>query len=97
MTTDQHDETVERAERRAHFLAGLEWHAGTFVILNMLFWLMDIGLGQGGVQWAYWIAIPWGFALAFHALAYMIDGRQVEEHKTREFIRQEEHETSGRS
>lgn len=97
MTTDQRNETLERAQQRAHFLTGLEWHVGTFVIINIFFWFIDIGLGQGGVQWAFWIAIPWSFALAFHALAYLIDGRQIEERKTREFIRQEEHESIGRS
>ena len=97
MTTDQHSETLERAQRRAQYLTGLEWHVGTFVIVNCFFWLLDVGIGQDGVQWAYWITAAWGFALAFHALAYLIDGRQVEEHKTREFIQQEEHERTSRS
>jgi hypothetical protein len=30
------------------------------------------------LQWAYWITAFWGLALAFHVLAYLIDGRQVE-------------------
>ena len=91
MTTN---DTIERrSERRAHFLVGLEWHIGAFVIINVFFWLMDVGLGQEGVQWAHWIAVPWALALAFHALAYSIDGRQTKARKTQEFLRKEQNES----
>ncbi len=33
-------------------------------------------MGVAGVQWAYWITLFWGFALAFHVLAYLVVGRR---------------------
>lgn len=74
-----------RARRRAKYLAGLIWHAGTFVIINAMFWMLD-GLGAGGVNWSVWITIFWGVALAFHTLAYLVDGRDLEETKTQEYL-----------
>ncbi len=76
------------AQRRAKYLAGLLWHAGTFVIINVFFWLLDMA-GAGGVNWAFWITVAWGFALAFHGLAYYVDGRNVEAMKTREYLEAE--------
>ncbi len=76
----------EQARRRARYLTGLMWHAGAFLIINAFFWVLDLGVGQSGLQWAYWITLFWGFALAFHTLAYIIDGRQVEERKTEQYL-----------
>jgi hypothetical protein len=74
---------------RAKYLTGLVWHAGAFVIINAFFWLLDLGLGQDGLQWAYWITAVWAFALAFHALAYYVDGRQLESRKTAEYVEEQ--------
>jgi hypothetical protein len=74
------------ARKRAKYLSGLLWHAGTFVIINAFFWILDIALGEGGLDWAFWVTGAWGFALAFHALAYFVDGRQVEERKPQEYL-----------
>lgn len=76
----------QRARRQARYLTGLAWHAGTFVIVNAAFWLLDLGLGQSGAQWAYWITGVWGFALGFHALAYLVDGRDLEGRLTRRYL-----------
>ena len=80
----------ERARTRAHSYTGLMWHIGAFVILNALVWLPDLALEQSGAQWAGWITAAWGFALAFHALAYIIDGRGVEERKAKQFLSDEQ-------
>jgi len=77
-----------RARRRAKYLANLLWHAGAFLIINVFFWILDIA-GGGGVNWAFWITATWGFALAFHALAYFVDGRGLEERKTRQYLDEE--------
>jgi hypothetical protein len=71
----------ERARRQARYLTGLLWHAGSFLIINAFFWIIDFGLGKGGPHWAFWITGVWGFALAFHALAYAVAGRGVEERR----------------
>lgn len=77
-----------RAHKRAAYFTGLLWHTGTFVIINAFFWILD-AWGAGGVNWSIWITVFWGFALAFHALAYLVDGRQMEDRKAREFVEEE--------
>ena len=69
-------------------MTGLLWHAGAFLIVNAFLVLIDLLTG-GGLNWALWIAAPWGFALAFHVLAYAVDGRQVERRKTVEYMEEE--------
>ena len=75
----------ERAQRRAKYLSGLLWHIGTFLIINTFFVILDL-IGGGGINWSPWIILFWGFALAFHVLAYLVDGRQVEERMSRRYL-----------
>ena len=65
-----------RTRTREEYLTGLQWHVGAFVILNAFFWILDLGLAGGGLDWAFWITGFWGLALAFHALAYLVAGRR---------------------
>ena len=80
----------QRARRRAKYLSGLLWHAGVFLIVNGFFWVLDLGVGEGGFNWALWITGFWGLALAFHVLAYFVDGRQIEERKARQYLAEEQ-------
>ena len=75
----------ERAQKRAKYLSGLIWHTGVFVIINAFFWILDIATG-GGLGWALWITGFWGLALAFHVLAYLVDGRQLERRKAEQYL-----------
>ncbi len=68
--------TPEEQARRAKNLTDLMWHVGAFLIINAFFWILDAMLGQAGIQWAYWITLFWGFALAFHVLTYIVVGRR---------------------
>lgn len=77
----------ERAERRAKYLSDVVWHAGAFVIVNALLWTLDLTIGAPGIQWAFWITLFWGFALAFHLLAYVVDDRQLEQRKAEQVPR----------
>ncbi len=70
----------DRARDRAHADTGLLWHIGAFVIINASFWLLDV-VTDDRITWAFWITAFWGFALVFHLLAWLIDGRQVEERR----------------
>jgi hypothetical protein len=76
----------EQARRRAKYLSGLIWHAGAFVIVNAFLWTLDLGLARGGPHWAFWITGVWMFGLAFHALAYYVDGRGIEERKIAQYL-----------
>lgn len=49
-------------------VAELIWHGSAFVLVNAFVWMQDIAIG-GGVDYAYWLTIPWGIGLAIHALA----------------------------
>ncbi len=78
------------ARRRARYLSGLLWHIGAFVIINGFFWLLDGITGAAGFQWAYWITLFWGFGLAFHLVAWFIDGRGLEDRMTRHYLEKEQ-------
>ena len=84
MTDQRSDETLAR--QRAAYDVGLLWHVGAFVIINAFFWLLDLMVGAAGLQWAFWITLFWGFALLFHVLAWLIDGRQVEQRRTDRYL-----------
>jgi hypothetical protein len=75
----------ERAARRAAYFTGLVWHAGTFVIINGFFLLLDF-IGDGGINWSLWIIAVWGFALAFHVLAYLVDGTGLRDRKRQQYL-----------
>ena len=75
-----------RARRRARYLTGLAWHAGTYLTINIGFMALDL-LGDRALSWSYWIIAVWGIALAFHGLAYLIDGTGLEDRKTRDYLR----------
>ncbi len=84
------DLTAEmRARRRARYFTGLLWHIGAFAIIITAFWVLDLAVGQDGLQWAPWIAAVWGFALAFHVLAYVVDGRGTEHRRAEKYLHHE--------
>lgn len=57
-------------------LSKLLWHLGVFTAVNALIWLQDIDLG-GGLEYAYWVTVPWGIGLAAHAVAYASSRRSA--------------------
>ena len=78
----------ERAKRRFDEFVGLMWHLATYVIINAFLWGLDIIQG-GGVQWAFWVTIPWGIGLAFHIAAYMLEQSGYQDRKYQAFLEQE--------
>lgn len=79
----------DRARIRAHADVGLLWHVGAFVIINGSFWLLDIAT-DGRITWAIWITVVWAFALVFHLLAWLIEGRQIEQRRAAKYLAQEQ-------
>jgi len=84
-----------RARTRAKYLSGLLWHVGAFIIISACFWILDLTVGENGLQWAYWITAVWAVGLAFHILAYYIDGRGVEQGKCQEYLAEERERGAG--
>ncbi len=69
----------KRAARRAGALTGVLWHVATYLIINAFLWFID--LRQGGLEWAYWVSLSWGIALAFHVAWYLIGERGVSKYE----------------
>ncbi|MGI9615012.1 MAG: 2TM domain-containing protein [Acidimicrobiales bacterium] len=86
MVQIQNPSDEQLAAERANYLTGLIWHLGTFLIINAFFWVLDLVIGQEGIQWAFWITIFWSVGLAFHVLAWFIDGRQVERRRAQRYL-----------
>lgn len=49
--------------------ADLLWHAGIFLAVNAFIWIQDLAIG-GGLEYAYWVTIPWAIGLGVHAITY---------------------------
>ena len=79
-----------RAEKRAKSYTGLLWHIGVFVVINAFFWILDLVTGAEGIQWAYWITLFWGLALALHIVAYIVGESGVEHRKYRKALAEEQ-------
>ena len=90
MTTGDLPSAEERARERARAFTDLMWHAGAFVIINAMIWMLDLITGASGVQWAYWVTIFWGIGLAFHVLTYLIEDSGASERKYEEFLSEEQ-------
>lgn len=86
----------DRARRRAHADTGVLWHLGAFVIINGSFWVLD-AVTDDRITWAIWITAVWAFALVFHLLAWLIDGRQVEERRAATYLARERARDAERS
>ncbi len=50
-------------------LSDLVLHAGVFIAVNAFVWIQDFAIG-GGLDYAYWLTIPWAIGLAIHAGVY---------------------------
>ncbi len=68
-----------RSNKRQSELAGLLTHVAIFTAVNALLWIEDIATG-GGLDYAYWVTIPWGIGLLAHAVAYTVGARPVLRH-----------------
>jgi len=57
--------------------ATLMWHIGVYVVVNAFLWFQDIAAG-GGLEYAYWVTIPWGVGLAAHITAYLVESHDTQ-------------------
>ncbi|MCJ7711680.1 MAG: 2TM domain-containing protein [Chloroflexi bacterium] len=56
------------------------WHGAVFLIVNAFLWFLD--LREGGLEWAFWLTIMWGVALAFHVAWYFIGERESRKYRS---------------
>jgi hypothetical protein len=68
---------AREAKSYAEGIKDLIWHAGIFATVNAFIWLQDIAIG-GGVEYAYWVTIPWAIALGIHAFMYYFSHERSE-------------------
>lgn len=78
----------ERARKRTEEWQGFWWHVAAFIVVNVFLWAID-WIVVDGIQWAFWVTLPWFIGLAFHTAAYLIEVRGVSERKYEEFLRRE--------
>jgi hypothetical protein len=60
-------------------LTALLTHAAVFTAVNALIWIEDIATG-GGLEYAYWVTIPWGIGLLAHTIVYVVGSRPALPH-----------------
>ena len=71
----QHDRHLGmRTERSSE--GDLVVHGVVFVLVNAFIWAQDIIIGDG-LNYAYWVTIPWAIGLAAHAYAVMRERRHA--------------------
>lgn len=49
--------------------ADLWWHVGIFLAVNAFIWVQDFAVG-GGLDYGYWVTIPWAIGLTVHVAMY---------------------------
>lgn len=60
--------------------ADLAVHATVFVLVNAFVIIQDAAIGDG-INYAWWLTIPWGIGLAAHAIAVLaVGGRHAPTH-----------------
>ncbi len=70
MNTSQHTPDIERlARRRAKVKLGWYFHAGIYILVNLLLASLS---ALGGRHWAVYPALGWGLGLAIHGLAVLL-------------------------
>ena len=77
-----------RAMQRAEDFSAVLWHIGTYVVINAFMWFIDWNAGDG-IQWAFWVSIPWGIGLAFHILSYVIEDGGLMQRRYQKFLAEE--------
>lgn len=78
MTT--HTPATMRADTHRKHIRDFWYHAAVYVFVIAILVILDITGGTTssreilGMDWAYWVALPWGLGLAGHAIwAYLTD------------------------
>jgi hypothetical protein len=94
--TVDRNERLERAKKRVEDTRGLYVHIGTYVIVNLALFTINM-ITSPDTLWFFWPLIGWGIGLALHVFAFVTEGRLLgpewEERKLNKIMRQEESRT----
>lgn len=63
--------TSDPRKRRAAEVREFVLHLIVFVVANTFIVLQDLAISDG-LQWAYWVFVPWGIGLIAHAVAVFV-------------------------
>jgi hypothetical protein len=66
------DRSHPQPKEQQRDFASLMWHIGFYLVINAFLWTQDIAAG-GGLDYAYWVTVPWGIGLAAHIVAYLVE------------------------
>lgn len=70
------DTPIDRRRARGKAREDFVWHLGTYIIMMTFFSAIAL-MSHSSFTWVFWIAIPWGLGLAFHALAFVVSGTRL--------------------
>ena len=87
------DERYQRAKSRVDQLRGFYTQIGTFAVITVILFVIDVASGDG--WWFYWSVIGWGIFLLWRAMAIFGPKHRLGEDWERRKI-QEEMEKDGR-
>jgi hypothetical protein len=86
------DETYRRARRRAQETRGFYRHLGTYLLVNLLLFAINM-ITMPDALWFYWPLLGWGVGLAAHAFRVFViggnRGDKWEERNVQEIIAEE--------
>ena len=89
------EDRFELAKKRVDDLKGFYQHLLSFVMVNVILFLIDVATSPGD-YWFYWVTLFWGIGLFSHGMAVFgfngILGRDWEERKIREYMEKMEHQ-----
>ncbi len=89
------DPALERAKRHVKGVRDFFYHLMTYLLVSGMMVVIDrsdgVGDGLFGLDWAYWIIIPWGFGVCGHAISVFFGEYRVHEVYRREKDRELEH------
>ncbi len=71
---------MDRARRHVSAVRNFWFHVMTFVFVNAMFVVIDLGSGDGrvlGLDWAFWIILFWGFGVVGHTISVFFGEERV--------------------
>jgi len=83
---EQTPTTAQLTQRRDRYHVRLLWHIAAFFVVNAGLWELDLNVGQGGIQWVFWITFIWGVLLWLHLIAWFINGRKFERQRAEMYV-----------